>query len=215
MNKSTKTIVYLLWLGLHANILVLCGILCGSLYIQFMLEEFPCPLCMTQRISMLLCAAAQAYIVGRILSEKRLLWRDFAIGHALTLCVALTGASMSIRHILLHIVPPDPGYGSAYFGLHTYTWAFFVFVAEIIAVTINLLLAPKAMEEPRFEEEPLLFLKPKFLARFSSAVLIFLAAVVLAVAVGTFIEQGFHWTLPDDPIRNELLYDLGFKLCRK
>lgn len=211
--NATKSVVFLLWLGFHANILVLCGILCGSLFIQFVLGEFPCPLCMTQRISMLLCAASQAYIVGRIQTERRLLWRDFVLGEGLTLCIAMTGACMSIRHILLHIVPPDPGYGGTFFGLHTYTWALFTFTAEIAAVGINLLLAPGNMDEVRFNEKPFFTFTPTFLLRFSRFVLFFLAAVILAVAVATFIEQGLHWTLPDNPVRNELLYDLGFKLC--
>lgn len=209
----TKSLVFLLWLGFHANILVLSGILCGSLYIQFVLEEFPCPLCMVQRISMLLCAVAQAYIISRIQADGHLKWRVFVLGEGLTLCIAITGASMSIRHILLHIVPPDPGYGSAFFGLHTYTWAFFTFVAEIAAVGINLLLAPRNLEQLRFDETRLFGFSPMFLLRFSRLVLYFLAIVIFAVAVATFIEEGLHWTLPDDPTRNELLYDLGFKLC--
>ena len=196
----SRKIVLLLWLGFHANILVICGILAGSLFIQFGLGEFPCPLCMTQRMSMLLCAIAQAYILCRIQIDGRLHWRDFAVGKAATLFAAIAGASMSIRQILLHIVPPDPGYGSAFFGLHTYTWAFFVFVAEIIAVAINLLLAPKSLEDV-----PLPF------GRLTRGVLGLLAVVIFALACATFIEEGLHWTLPGDPVRNELLYDLGLE----
>jgi disulfide bond formation protein DsbB len=194
----SKKFVLLLWLGFHANIIVICGIITGSLFIQFGLGEFPCPLCMTQRISMMLCAVAQAYILCRIQIDGRLHWRDFVMGKGATLFAALAGASMSIRHILLHIVPPDPGYGMAFFGLHTYTWAFFVFVAEIIAVAINLLLAPKSLEDV-----------PLPSGRLTRYVLGFLAVVIFALACATFIEQGFHWTLPDDPVRNELWYDLG------
>lgn len=202
MTAVSRRIVFLLWLGLHANICVICAIICGSLYIQFALKEFPCPLCMTQRISMILCAMAQAYVVCRIRIDRRLRLRDFALGQGMTLCAALGGACMSIRQILLHIVPPDPGYGTPIFGLHIYTWALLVFAAEIVVVAVNLLLIPKDAEEVALP-----------FGRFSRAVLVLFAVVILALAAGTFIEQGLHWRLPDNPERNELLYDLGFKRC--
>ena len=202
MNTVSRRIVFLLWLGFHANVCVICMIICGSLFIQFVWKEFPCPLCMTQRISMVLCAMAQASMICSIRLERRLHWRNFVLGQGMTLCAALAGACMSIRQILLHIVPPDPGYGTPIFGLHIYTWALLVFVAEIVVVTINLLLAPKNTEEIELP-----------FGWFSRTVLVLFAVAILGLAVGTFIEQGFHWRLPDNPERNELLYDLGFKRC--
>lgn len=202
MNAVSQRIVFLLWLGFHANICVIGAIICGSLFIQFVLKEFPCPLCMTQRISMVLCALAQAYIICRIRISHQLHWRDFAIGQGMTLCAAIGGTCMSIRQILLHIVPPDPGYGTPILGLHIYTWACLVFVAEIVVVAINLLLVPKNAENVKLP-----------FGWFSRTILALLAVMILALAAGTFIEQGFHWRLPDNPERNELLYDLGFKRC--
>ena len=202
MNAVSKRMTCLLWLGFHANICVICTIICGSLFIQFVLKEFPCPLCMTQRISMVLCGLAQAYIICRIRIDRRLHWQDFAFGQGMTLCAAIAGACMSIRHILLHIIPPDLGYGSPIFGMHIYTWALLVFAAEIVVVAVNLLLAPKNMSEV---ELPFAWL--------SRTILVLFAVVILAFAIGTFVEQGFHWRLPDNPERNELLYDLGFKRC--
>jgi cytochrome b subunit of formate dehydrogenase len=84
-------------------------------------------------------------------------------------------------------------------GLHTYTWALLVFVAELISVAGILLFTPKTLEN---------FSLP--FARFSRYVIGLLAVVLFALATATFIEEGFHWTLPDDPVRNELPHDLGF-----
>jgi hypothetical protein len=38
-------------------------------------------------------------------------------------------------------VPPDPGYAEAVLGLHVYTWALLVFVAELVAAGLNLTFA--------------------------------------------------------------------------
>ena len=44
-----------------------------------------------------------------------------------------------MRQILLHIMPGDPGYGSALLGYHYYTWAFFGFAVAIVATAVMLL----------------------------------------------------------------------------
>ncbi len=40
--------------------------------------------------------------------------------------------------------------------------------------------------------------------------LAFAALVVAVNVVAVFLEEGFHWFLPDNPIRYEFFYDLGF-----
>ena len=57
----------LLYFGYCANIFVLTGVLCGSLYIQLVLNEFPCPLCMLQRMAMILCALSLVYMLSKTL----------------------------------------------------------------------------------------------------------------------------------------------------
>jgi hypothetical protein len=49
----------------------------------------------------------------------------------MSVIAAVGGACISIRQILLHIVPPDPGYGDPVLGLHLYTWALLVFVGDL------------------------------------------------------------------------------------
>ena len=189
----------LICFGLYANIAVICFVLLGSLYIQVALGEFPCPLCMTQRICMMLCALGQAYILSRVSEDGSLCLRDFVRGHGMTLFAALAGAAMSIRQILLHIVPPDPGYGSAFLGLHLYTWGFLVFSAEILSVGLNLLLMPKEQLS-----------MPSGTDKWTGRIFLLFGVVITAFAVATFIEEGFHLTLPGDPISNRLFEDLGF-----
>ena len=51
--------------------------------------------------------------------------------YALSLLVATAGAAFAMRQILLHMMPGDPGYGSALLGYHYYTWAFIGFAVAI------------------------------------------------------------------------------------
>lgn len=189
-----------LWFCMHANICTICGVLMGSLYIQVVLHEFPCPLCMTQRICMMLCALGQCFILSRLSSDGELHWKDVMLGNGMTLFAALAGSAMAIRQILLHIVPPDPGYGSAVFGLHLYTWALFVFCAELAAVGLALLLMPRDG----------LRVAPAS-ARWTKRVFLLFGLIVLAFGTVTFIEEGFHLFLPDNPVSNRLFEDLGLR----
>lgn len=122
---------------------------------------------------------------------------DVATGYGLSVISAIAGASISIRQILLHIVPPDPGYGDPVFGLHLYTWALLVFVAEIIAAGVNLVFAREL--EPRNAG----FGWP------SRFVLWLFGAVIVANAIAVFALEGLHWTLPDNPDSYRLFELLG------
>ena len=170
----------------HLNILTLCGVLLGAFVVEFGEGEFPCPLCFLQRMAMMLCALGPAYVILRA-RDGEVKTSDFATGYGMSAIAAVAGASVSIRQILLHIVPPDPGYGDPVLGLHLYTWALLVFVAVIIASGINLIFAREL--EPR---------EAKF-GRFSRIVLLLLGAIIIANALTVFTIEGLNWTLPDDP----------------
>jgi disulfide bond formation protein DsbB len=181
------------WIA-HLNILVVCGVLAGAFVVQFGGGEFPCPLCVLQRMAMMLCALGPAYVIMKA-REGEVKTSDFATGYGMSVLAAVGGACISIRQILLHIVPPDPGYGDPVFGLHLYTWALLVFVAEIVAAGVNLVFVREL--EPREAE----FGWP------SRLVLLLLGAIIAANAVAVFAEEGLHWTLPDDP-NSYQLFDL-------
>ena len=53
-----------------------------------------------------------------------------------------------MRQILLHIMPGDPGYGSALLGYHYYTWAFIGFAVAIVLIAAMLLF------ERQFDGDP-------------------------------------------------------------
>jgi disulfide bond formation protein DsbB len=111
----------------------LLGVLAGSLFLQFGVGEQPCPLYLVQRSGMIGLA------VGPIMN---LMWGLRPQHYAISILAALMGSAGSIRQILLHIQPDDPGYGPPVLGLHLYTWALITFVIAIAGISV-LLLFPK------------------------------------------------------------------------
>ena len=114
-------------LGLYAIALVLASAFAA----QLLLGELPCPLCLLQRIQFALLA------IGPILNVR---FGPRPSHYAASLLVAAAGAAFAMRQILLHIMPGDPGYGSALLGYHYYTWAFIGFAVAIVATAVMLLL---------------------------------------------------------------------------
>lgn len=118
--------------------------------------------------------------------------RDFA----LTIAASLLGVAISTRQVLLHIIPPDAGYGPPVMGLHLYTWAAFVFLCLIASSAIGMLAL-------RAEIKPL----PTIINRGLVGLILGIATVI---AVATFSMEGFNFLLPDDPAHYELFRQLGF-----
>src|SRR5262249_54078249 len=112
------------WIA-HFNILAVCAVLLGAFEVQFVQHEFPCPLCVLQRMAMLLCALGPAFIILKARNGE-VEPSDFATGYGMSVLAALGGAAIAGRQVLLHIVPPDPGFGEPVFGLHLYTWSLIV-----------------------------------------------------------------------------------------
>src|SRR5262249_42684268 len=127
------------WIA-HFNILAICGVLLGAFGVQFGQGELPCPLCVLQRMAMLLCALGPAYLLQRARAGD-VDARDFATGYGLSVLAAVAGAGIASRQILLHIVPPDPGYGDPVLGLHLYTWSLIVFSTVLLVSGFNLIFA--------------------------------------------------------------------------
>jgi disulfide bond formation protein DsbB len=113
------------------SLYALSAVLIAAFAMQFVRHELPCPLCLLQRA--LMCALA----IGPILNLR---FGPRPSHYALSMLAALAGAAVSARQILLHILPGDPGYGSATFGYHYYTWAFILFAAALALLALMLLL---------------------------------------------------------------------------
>lgn len=114
------------------NSLALAGI-CVSLlvafYFQLIVGEIPCPLCMLQRIGLMIVG------FGFFLNVR---FGPSAIHYAIIILSAMVGAGASLRQVLLHIVPGTGGFGSAIFGYHMYTWGFIAFMATIVFAAVML-----------------------------------------------------------------------------
>jgi disulfide bond formation protein DsbB len=175
-------------LAVSLNALGLCAIalvLAAAFAAQLILGELPCPLCLLQRIQFALLA------VGPILNVRH---GPRPSHYAMSLLVAVAGAAFAMRQILLHIMPGDPGYGSALLGYHYYTWAFIGFAVSIVLIAAMLLF------DGQFKEDG----APLQAGAFAQvAVWLVIALTALNVA-STVLECGFA-ACPDNPVKYELL----------
>jgi disulfide bond formation protein DsbB len=97
---------------------------------QLWYRELPCPLCILSRAAFI--AAGFGIALNLVLGLR-------PSHYGLTLLGASIGAAVSIRQILLHIVPDTGSYGSPIFGLHLYTWALISFGLMVVGTGIMLL----------------------------------------------------------------------------
>jgi disulfide bond formation protein DsbB len=171
-------------LSLYAVVLVLIAAFAA----QLLLHELPCPLCLLQRIQFAMLA------IGPMMNVR---FGPRPSHYALSLFAAAAGFAFSTRQVLLHILPGDPGYGTALFGYHYYTLALIGFAAAIVLISAMLLF------DRQFEPEAA---APKFDAPdlFAMiAVWLVIALTALNVA-STLLECGFG-ACADNPVAYELL----------
>lgn len=114
------------------NLLLLCGIytiLFAAFYVQTVWRELPCPLCFMQRVGYV--CAAFGFLLNFQFGIK-------ASHYTIVLLGALFTAAVSIRQIMLHIVPGTGAYGSPMFGYHLYTLSFLGSVSIIFFTSLLL-----------------------------------------------------------------------------
>ena len=98
-------------LAATANVWVLVLILALAFVVQLAYGEPPCPLCVLQRIGLMLCALGPLHLlVGQ--RDGELALRDVAVGAGISILAGLFGAAASARQILLHILPNDPAFAA-------------------------------------------------------------------------------------------------------
>ncbi|RII14200.1 disulfide bond formation protein B [Streptomyces sp. YIM 130001] len=176
------------------------AIVCAGLGVQFISWDYPCPLCMIQRMFMLLAALGAGVIVRKGMTGS-LAGRDYMMGWGLALVACIGGGFTSWRQTMLHILPGDKGYGSPVLGLHMYVWAWILFMASVVAIGVVMALAHRTAGSSIPESAVY-----RTLGR---VVLWFIGLVIAVNMVAVFFEEGFHWFLPDDPARYEFFYQVG------
>ena len=173
-------------LAATANVWVLILILAAAFAAQFAFGEPPCPLCVLQRIGLMLCALGPPYLlIGH--RDGVLSARDVAIGAGIGILAGLFGAAASTRQVLLHILPNDPGFGTPVLGLHLYTWCLIAFLAHI-AASAAMLVGTAWLPQQRTPPWPA-----------TNATAAALALIVVANIVSMIAEAGFNWNLPENP----------------
>jgi disulfide bond formation protein DsbB len=89
------------WLYL-AGAAVVGGIFCSALYMQYVLREDPCPLCMIQRVIFIVIGVW--FFIAFLHNAKKIGARVYSLLIALT---ALIGVGVSSRHIWIQHLPKD------------------------------------------------------------------------------------------------------------
>jgi len=97
---------------------------------QLWFRDLPCPLCILQRAGFF--AAGVGIALNLVFGPKPSHYGVAIIG-------AIAGGIISMRQILLHIVPGSGAYGNPVFGLHLYPWAFITAGVIILGCAIMLL----------------------------------------------------------------------------
>jgi len=177
--------LYLLAATLNAWVMVL--ILAAAFGVQLIAGVPPCPLCVVQRIALMLCALGPLFIL-RQARDRALTIRDVAVGSGIAILSALVGAAVSTRQLLLHILPGDPGFGSPLLGLHLYTWCLIAFVCQIAASSLMLIGAAWLKEER---------VAWRVMTQATAGAFV---VIVAANLLSVIAEAGLHWDLPPDPV---------------
>ena len=97
---------------------------------QLWFRDLPCPLCILQRVGFF--AAGYGLALNLVFGSR-------PSHYGITILGAAAGAIVSVRQILMHIVPGSGSYGNAIFDLHLYTWALTAFALIIVGTAIMLL----------------------------------------------------------------------------
>lgn len=181
MDMTPQLAIRLNALALYA----ISAILIVAFYWQMAYDELPCPLCLLQR------AAFTALAVGPVLTLRH---GPRPAHYGLVILAALMGAAIAARQILLHIMPGDAGYGSAFLDLHFYTWAFLCFVAAILAAAVMLTFAKQFAPEAKAPAR----------GTFEDVAVWLIIGVTALNAGSALLECGFSGC-PANPVRYELL----------
>lgn len=161
-------------------LLGITGVLGMALAWQIIYDELPCPLCLLQRVALILAG------VGFLLNLRL---GPSPMHYGMSIAASLGGMVASGRQVLLHMAPGDPGYGSTLLGMHFYTWAFIAFAAIIVFCVLMQTADRKWGDSMLKKPVPAL----------GVAVMALFFIMTLANLGSTTLECGFG-PCPDDPV---------------
>lgn len=176
-------------LAMGLNIIGLFGVstaLLVAFYYQLALFDLPCPLCLLQRIGLILIGSG-------FLFNVRFGIKSAHYGIALIGCV-VTG-SIAARQMFLHILPGDSGYGSLFLGLHFYTWALLASIIAVVAIAIMMLISN---DRPKTE-------KTITVPMWGKITIVLFALLIVANLISTVLECG-GGQCADNPTFYQLLW---------
>ena len=203
-----KSPIWQIWLKVelfiqHICVLGICAVLVGAFWIQFFEGEYPCPLCLLQRMAMIMTALGSIFIITH---RRRIHISGFSVlglGYGMSVLSAVLGLIISGRQVLLHIAPGDPGYGTPVMGMHLYTWAFVVFMCVLAVSGLMLIFGRDADWHGRHplpaDTEPASQEDDPTLPWYSKVTFWFFGAIIFANVLSAFAEAGFNAFLPDNP----------------
>jgi disulfide bond formation protein DsbB len=173
-----------------ANVWVLTSVLGAAVALQLAFGELPCRLCLHQRIALMAVALGPLHMLMAA-RTGHLGARDVAIASGLAIMASLFGVAASSRQVLLHILPGAPGYGMPVLGLHLYTWCLIAFICQI-AASATLAIGSAWLDDSAPTPDA-----PR-LAKWAG---IGLGSIIVLNIALVFAEAGFHWDIPEDPVR--------------
>lgn len=173
---SKQTFPSLAALGNQLALLAVNGTLAYAFFDQLFFGELPCPLCLMQRVGFVLIGFA---LVLNIRCGAH------AAHYGLGIIGGLVGMTVSLRQVLLHILPGDQGFGSTFLELHFYTWAFVGYLGLLAGFAILLMLPNRDVRSRSW---------------FANTLVIVFILLVLGNLVSTLLECGIG-ACADDPVR--------------
>ena len=181
----TELIGLLVWLEAFG----ILSILLAAIVLQYYLHEIPCPLCLLQRIGMLMITVALFF---NLKIERKV------VHYMLANLAALLTAMMALRQISLHINDPmGQGYGDVLLGYHLYTW---VFILSVLIIIYNSFIACFFKQ---FIHKPLYY-QGKSGRYMVLGLIILLVLIAVLNAFGVYLECGLS-QCPDNPTTYKIL----------
>ena len=165
-------------LGNQLVLLAVIGVLAYACVDQLFFVELPCPLCLMQRI---------AFVIIGFALVLNIRCGAHAAHYGWGIIGGLLGMMVSLRQVLLHILPGDKGFGATFLELHFYTWAFLTYLGLLLGFAILLMLPNREVRSRSI---------------FANALVIIFILLVVGNLISTLLECGLG-PCADDPVKYE------------